>query len=174
MCVCVLIFLSVTGVRKGKNYLLTLMNIYQQILNEYFTAEELLTFLLIRRRNNAALWMFLMCWYRGKSAQWVEFCPCKPSQWMGKASPTGPKYYLKLLQWCHIPSNKSESDKRPSPDLTGGSGSKGKAGRLRLVLHSVGVTRGRRRELTPTVSFTLIYTFLVLSFSCASGGHFIE
>lgn len=38
--------------------------------------------------------MFLMCWHRGKSAQWVEFCPCKWGQWMGKVSPSGPKNYF--------------------------------------------------------------------------------
>lgn len=80
----------------------------------------------------------------------------------------------KLLKWCHISCNKTVSDKRPSSELSGGSGSKGKGGRLRSALHSVGVTRGGSRELTPTASFTLIYTFLVLSFLCASGGHFIE
>lgn len=52
---CTLISLSVTVVRKDTIYLLTLMNIYKQNFNEYFTKEELLIFVLINERNNVAL-----------------------------------------------------------------------------------------------------------------------
>lgn len=54
-CVCTLISVSVNVVRKDTIYLLTLMNIYKQNCNEYFTKEELLIFLLIKQRNNVAL-----------------------------------------------------------------------------------------------------------------------
>lgn len=51
-----------------------------------------------------------------------------------------------LFKLCHITSNTSESDNRPNSDLTEGSRSKGKAVRLILVLHSVGVTREAGEE----------------------------
>lgn len=137
-CVCILISLSITVVRKDKIYLLTLMNIYKQIYNEYFTKEELLIFLLIKNRNNLALWMFFDMLIQGKVNAVGLILPLRTKPVGGISESHWAK---KLLKWCHITSNTNESDNRPNSDLTEGSGSKGKVARLILVLHSLVVTR---------------------------------
>lgn len=119
------------------------MNIYKQNFNEYFTKGELLIFVLINERNNVALWVFFDTLIQGKVNAAGLILPLHTKPVGGKSESHWAK---QLLKWCHITSNTSESDNRPSSDLTEGSGSKGKVARLLLVLHSVGVTGEAEEE----------------------------